>query len=321
MEKCVVTGGAGFIGSALVRTLLDEGAGEVATEVAVIDNLLTGHERNLADVRSRIKFHPADIRDPAAIAPLIRGADVVFHLAAIPSVPRSIDEPVLTHQVNIDGTFNVFQAAAEGGVRRVVYAASSSAYGDSETLPKIETMLPHPKSPYAVHKLVGEYYASVFHSCFGLETVALRFFNVYGPRQDPASPYSGVLSLFIKHLLARTAPTIFGDGKQSRDFTYVEDVAALCVKAARAPGVAGKMYNAGNGGRYTLNSIWGLLQKMEGVEIAPRHGPPRAGDVRHSMGDTQAAVAELGHAPRFTIEEGLKRTLEWYRATAADQAA
>jgi nucleoside-diphosphate-sugar epimerase len=321
MKKYVVTGGAGFIGSTLVRTLLDPATGAGEDEVEVIDNLLTGHERNLAEVRSRIKFHPADIRDLAAIRPLIRGADVVFHLAAIPSVPRSIDEPVLTHQVNIDGTFNVFQAAAEGSVRRVVYAASSSAYGDSETLPKIETMLPDPKSPYAVHKLVGEYYASVFHSCFGLETVALRFFNVYGPRQDPASPYSGVLSLFLKHLLARTAPTIFGDGEQSRDFTYVEDVAALCVKAAWAPGVAGKMYNAGNGGRYTLNFIWRLLEKMENVQIPPGYGSPRAGDVRHSMADTEAAVAELGHAPRFGIEEGLKRTLEWYRATAAEQAA
>jgi UDP-glucose 4-epimerase len=316
MKKYVVTGGAGFIGSALVRSLLEEGTGEVE----VIDNLLTGHERNLADVRSRIKFHPADIRDAAAIGPLLRDADVVFHLAAIPSVPRSIDEPVLSHQVNIDGTFNVFQAAAEARVRRVVYAASSSAYGDSETLPKIETMLPRPKSPYAVQKLVGEYYASVFHSCFGLETVALRFFNVYGPRQDPASPYSGVLSLFMKHLLARTQPTIFGDGNQSRDFTYVEDVAALCVKAAGAPNAAGKMFNAGNGGRYTLNFIWTLLQKMEGVEIPALHGPPRAGDVRHSMADTQAAVTELGHTPRFSIEEGLMRTLEWYRATAEKAA-
>jgi UDP-glucose 4-epimerase len=251
----------------------------------------------------------------------MNGAEVVFHLAAIPSVPRSIDDPIPSHEVNIDGTFNVYRAAKAAGVRRVVYAASSSAYGDSETLPKIETMPSRPKSPYAVQKLLGEYYASVFHSCFGLETVALRFFNVYGPRQDPSSPYSGVLSLFMKHLLARTAPTIFGDGEQSRDFTYVEDVAALCIKSAAAPGVSGKMYNAGNGGRFTLNHVWELLQRMEGVELPARHGPPRAGDVRHSMADTSAATAELGHAPQFTIEEGLKRTLEWYRGAIATTAA
>ena len=249
----------------------------------------------------------------------VKGADSVFHLAAIPSVPRSIDQPVPSHEVNIDGTFNVFRAAADGGVRRVVYAASSSAYGDSETLPKIETMIPRPKSPYAVQKLVGEHYASVFHSCFGLETVSLRFFNVYGPRQDPSSTYSGVLSLFMKHLLAHTRPTIFGDGEQSRDFTYVEDVAGLCLKASRAPSsVSGQMFNAGNGGRFTLNVIWDLLQKIEGVTLPPHYGPPRAGDVRHSMADTQAAAAGLGHAPRFTIEEGLQRTLEWYRATTAN---
>jgi nucleoside-diphosphate-sugar epimerase len=310
MNKYVVTGGAGFIGSTLFRTLLEDGS------VSVIDNLLTGNERNLEEVRGRVEFHRADIRDPDAIAPLIRGADVVFHLAAIPSVPRSIDDPAPSHEVNIDGTFNVFHAAARGGARRIVYAASSSAYGDSETLPKVETMTPRPKSPYAVQKLLGEHYASVFHSCFGLETVALRFFNVYGPRQDPTSPYSGVLSLFMKHLLARTSPTIFGDGEQSRDFTYVEDVAALCVKASRAPGVAGRMFNAGNGCRYTLNLIWDILQKMEGVRIPVKYGPPRAGDVRHSLADTAAAVAELGHAPRFAIEEGLKRTLEWYRRAA-----
>jgi nucleoside-diphosphate-sugar epimerase len=306
-KSYVVSGGAGFIGSALVRTLLHD------AEVSVIDNLLTGHGRNLANVRDQIQFHHADIRDEAAIAPLLEGVDTVFHLAAIPSVPRSIDEPELSHQVNIDGTFNVFRLAAKAGVRRIVYAASSSAYGDTPTLPKTESMIPRPLSPYAVQKLVGEYYASVFHSCFGVETVALRFFNVYGPRQDPDSPYSGVLSLFMKHLLARTSPTIFGDGEQTRDFTYVEDVAELCHKAALAPGVAGKMYNAGNGGRYSLNSIWSLLQKIEGVEIAPRYGLPRAGDVRDSMADTAAAQAELGHAPRFSMEEGLKRTLEWYR--------
>ena len=308
-KKFVVTGGAGFIGSTLVRTLIPHGA------VSVIDNLLTGHERNLEEIRSCIEFHKTDIRDAAAVVPLIRGADTVFHLAAIPSVPRSIDDPVPSHEVNIDGTFNVFRAAAQGGVRRIVYAASSSAYGDTPTLPKTESMKPQPKSPYAAQKLMGEYYASVFHSCFGIETVSLRFFNVYGPRQDPSSPYSGVLSLFMKHLLARTAPTIFGDGEQTRDFTYVEDVAELCFKASRASGVAGNMYNAGNGGRYSLNFIWELLQKIEGVHIPPHYGPPRAGDVRDSMADTASAVADLGHAPRFTIEEGLKRTLEWYRQT------
>ncbi len=312
MSKCVVTGGAGFIGSALVRKLLDQNS-----DVEVIDNLLTGCESNLDEVRPRIEFHRVDIRDRAALAPAMRGADVVFHLAAIPSVPRSIDDPVPSHEVNIDGTFNVFRVAQEAGVRRVVYAASSSAYGDSETQPKIESMLARPISPYAVQKLLGEYYASVFHTCFGMETVSLRFFNVYGPRQDPSSAYSGVLSLFMKHILARTSPTIFGDGEQSRDFTYVEDVADLCIKAARAPAAAGKMYNAGNGGCYTLNFIWEALQKMEGVAIPAQYGPPRAGDVRHSMADTTAAVAELGHAPQFAIEEGLKRTLEWYRLTTA----
>jgi UDP-glucose 4-epimerase len=310
MHKFIVTGGAGFIGSTLVRSLLQQNKGDVE----IVDNLLTGYEKNIEDIRDHVRFHRVDIRDASALGPILKSADAVFHLAAIPSVPRSIHEPQLSHEVNIDGTFNVLRAAAEGGVRRLVYAASSSAYGDSETLPKVETMVPRPKSPYAVQKLLGEHYASVFHSCFGLETVSLRFFNVYGPRQDPSSPYSGVLSLFMRHLLARTAPTIFGDGEQSRDFTYVEDVAELCMKAAHAPpSVAGKMFNAGNGGRYTLQQIWSLLQKLEGVQIAPKFGPPREGDVRHSMADTRAAVAALGHAPRFTIEEGLKNTLEWYK--------
>jgi UDP-glucose 4-epimerase len=304
-----VTGGAGFIGSTLVRTLLHHG------RVAVIDNLLTGHEANLKEIKDQIEFHNLDIRDAAALQRVIRGADTVFHLAAIPSVPRSIEDPVPSHEVNIDGTFNVFHAAKLGGVRRVVYAASSSAYGDTEVLPKTESMTPMPKSPYAVQKLLGEYYASVFHSCYGLEGVALRFFNVYGPRQDPTSPYSGVLSLFMKHLLARTSPTIFGDGEQSRDFTYVEDVAELCWKASQASGVAGKMYNAGNGNKYTLNQIWQLLQAMEKIDLPAQYGPPRTGDVRHSQADTAAAVKELAHSPRVTIEEGLRRTLAWYRQT------
>ncbi len=309
MKKFVVTGGAGFIGSTLVRTLLDHGS------VAVIDNLLSGHEKNLAEIRDRVELHTVDIRDAAAIAPVIAGADTVFHLAAIPSVPRSIDQPRPSHDVNINGLFEVYEAAVKGKVRRLVYAASSSAYGDSETLPKVETMPAKPKSPYAVQKYLGELYASVYASCFGLETVALRFFNVYGPRQDPSSAYSGILSLFMKHLIARTSPTIFGDGEQSRDFTYVEDVAALCFKAANALCVSGKMFNAGNGGRYTLNEIWKMLEQIEGVQIPLKYGPPRAGDVRHSMADTTAAKSALGHDPQFTIEQGLRKTLAWYKTS------
>lgn len=309
MSHYVVTGGAGFIGSAIVRRLLDEGA----SQVVVLDNLLTGHRRNLEEVRGRVDFQQADIRNYEEIAPVIRGAGVVFHEAAIPSVPRSIDDPVPSHDVNIDGTFNVLRAARDGGVRRVVYAASSSAYGDTEVLPKVEDMAPRPKSPYALQKLVGEYYCNVFSAVYGLETVALRYFNVYGPRQDPSSPYSGVLSLFMRAILDRKAPTIFGDGEQSRDFTFVEDVAGLNLKAAKAANVSGRTFNAGNGCRITLNDAWRLVQKIEGVELPPQYGPQRAGDVRHSQADTRAAAAELGHAPRFSFEEGMRRTLEWYR--------
>ena len=309
MSHYVVTGGAGFIGSAIVRRLLQEGA----SKVVVIDNLLTGHEHNLAEIRGQVDFQRADIRNYEEIAHLMRGAAVVFHEAAIPSVPRSIDDPVPSHEINIDGTFNVLRAAREGNAGRVVYAASSSAYGDTEVLPKVEGMTPLPKSPYALQKLVGEYYANIFSTVFGVETVALRYFNVYGPRQDPTSPYSGVLSLFMRAILERKPPTIYGDGNQSRDFTYVEDVAELNLKAPRAPNVSGRMYNAGNGCRITLNDAWALLQRMEGLDIPANYGPERAGDVRHSQADTTAAVAELGHAPRFTFEEGMKRTLDWYR--------
>ncbi len=312
MKRYIVTGGAGFIGSALVRGLLSRGDGSVA----VIDNLLTGKEENLAEVAGDIEFHRGDIRRYEEIAPVIEGADTVFHLAAIPSVPRSIAEPVPSHAVNIDGTFEVFRACAEGRVRRVVYAASSSAYGETEVLPKVETMLPNPLSPYAAQKLMGEYYATVFHRCFGLEAVSLRFFNVYGPRQDPSSPYSGVISIFLKRLLERTSPTIFGDGEQSRDFTYVEDVVGLVIKAANAEGVGGRVFNAGNGNRYTLNQIWSVLQQIEGVSIPAEYAPPRAGDVRDSQADTTAAVQDLGHDPKYSIEEGLRLTLEWQKQLA-----
>lgn len=308
--KYVVTGGAGFIGSGLVRLLVEE----PGHEVVVLDNLNSGKRQNLDGVPGRVTLVEGDIRDMGATAGVMKDADVVFHLAAIPSVPRSIKEPLPSHDVNINGTFNVMSAAASAGVKRLVYAASSSAYGDTEVLPKVETMRPMPKSPYAAQKLMGEYYASVFHTCFGLETVCLRYFNVFGPRQDPGSPYSGVLSLFMKCLLERRSPTIFGDGGQTRDFTYVEDVAALCIKAARAGQHAcGGVYNAGNGNRYSLNETWEILQRIEGVKIDPTYGPPREGDVRDSQADTTAAIRDLGHAPRFSFEEGLRRTLEWYR--------
>jgi len=316
-RRYVVTGGAGFIGSCLVRELLALPGGN---EVAVVDNLLTGYRKNLDEVKDRITFHEVDICDFDGVKKALEGADTVFHLAAIPSVPRSINDPVPSHEVNINGTFNVLSAAHQNKVRRVVYAASSSAYGDTDVLPKVEDMQPRPKSPYAAQKLMGEYYCSVFTSCFGLETVGLRFFNVYGPRQDPNSPYSGVLSLFMKHLIAGTQPTMHGDGEQTRDFTFVEDVAGLLIKASNAEGAAiGNTYNAGNGNRYSLNTVWDALQKIEGVSIPPAYGPSRAGDVRDSQACIEAAVRDLGHAPRFTLEEGLRRTLDWYKSDLAQR--
>ncbi len=312
MNHFVVTGGAGFIGSALVRALLSQGR-----RVHVIDNLSTGNLDNLEEVADQITVHEFDIRDYSSIAPVIAGAQRVFHLAALASVPKSIHEPVPSHECNIDGTFNVLRAAVEGQAGRVVYAASSSAYGDSEVLPKVETMAPQPKSPYAVQKLLGEYYASSFFDCYGLETVSLRFFNVFGPRQDPTSVYSGVLSIFLNCLIERRSPTIFGDGEQSRDFIYVEDLVGLLLTASQAKNVSGKVFNAGNGKRYTLNQTWQLLQQIEGVDLPPMYGPPRVGDVRHSEADIATTVRELGYAPRFTFEQGLRHTLNWYRADRA----
>jgi UDP-glucose 4-epimerase len=310
MRSYLITGGAGFIGSALARGLLARGAGRVV----VVDNLITGHPRNLEEIRGDIDFRNVDIRDYDALRESMRGVEIVFHEAAIPSVPRSINDPLPSHDVNINGTFNVLRAAQEAGVRRVIYAASSSAYGDSLTLPKVETMQTNPRSPYAAQKLLGEYYMTVWQSCFGLQTISLRYFNVFGPRQDPSSPYSGVLSLFMTAILERRAPTIFGDGETSRDFTYVEDVVSLNIKAAEAPlSACGRMYNAGNGGRVTLNEAWALLQKIEGVAIPPGYGPFRAGDVKDSQADATDARRFLGHDPQFTFEQGMRITLDWYR--------
>jgi nucleoside-diphosphate-sugar epimerase len=316
MKRYIVTGGAGFIGSNLVRLLLKEpGAGRVE----VIDNCFTGHRANLDEVSADVVYHDADIRDHDAVARLVKSADTVFHLAAVPSVPRSIDQPLICHDININGTFSVLRACASGGVGRVVYAASSSAYGNQEASPKVETMAPAPLSPYAAQKLMGEYYVRVFKECWNLETTALRFFNVFGPRQDPTSPYSGVISIFMKCLIERRSPTMFGNGEQTRDFTFVEDVAGLVIKASRAEGVGGRTINAGNGNSYSLNLLWSLLNKIEGTDIKANYGPPRAGDVNDSLADTTQAVKCLGHAPQFTFEEGLRRTLAWYKANQAKQ--
>ncbi len=312
--KAVVTGGAGFIGSALVRELLKQGV----EEVVALDNLNSGKRENLSGVSATLV--EADIRDYDAVLAALEGATYVFHLAAIPSVPRSIQDPIPSHDVNINGTFTVLRAAADAKVKRVVYAASSSAYGNTEVLPKVESMRPAPLSPYAAQKLMGEYYCNVFSGCFGLECVSLRFFNVFGPRQDPGSPYSGVLSLYMKSLITGQPPTIFGDGEQSRDFTYVEDVAALVWKASQAANVAGQVFNAGNGNRYTLNQTWELLQKISGVTMPANYGPPRAGDVRDSQADTTQAIAQLGHSPQFSFEEGLRRTFEWYKQSLSKQS-
>ena len=316
MKNVLVTGGAGFIGSALVRGLLAE---EDVERVVVVDNLLTGKRANLHEVRDDIEFHELDIRDGVALEKVFTGIDVVFHEAAIPSVPRSIAEPELSHDVNVNGTFSMLLAAQRQGVKRVVYAASSSAYGDTPTLPKVESMTPNPKSPYAVQKLLGEYYGKTFWEVYGLETVSLRYFNVFGPRQDPGSPYSGVLSVFCKAILEGRAPTIFGDGEQSRDFTYVDNVVRLNLLAARSANVAGKVYNGGIGGRYSLNETWSLLGKIAGMRIEPEFSPARDGDVRDSQAEIAAARRDLGYDPVVGFEEGLRRTLEWYReaATAA----
>ena len=305
MNRSIVTGGAGFIGSSLVRALLAAGH-----RVDVIDNLSTGKLDNLEEVADQITVYEYDLCDYQHIAPLIAGAHRVFHLGAIPSVPKSILDPLPSHNSNINGTFNVFRACAEGKVGRVVYAASSSAYGDTDVLPKVETMAPRPKSPYAVQKLLGEYYASVFAHCFNLETVSLRFFNVFGPRQDPTSPYSGVLSVFITCALENRSPTIFGDGKTTRGFTYIADAVAANILAMDAEGVAGEVFNTAGRGQTSINELVAAVNKILGTSIEPIYGDPRLGDIKHSFADISKAEKMLGYKPQVSLEEGLKRTAE-----------
>ena len=304
----LVTGGAGFIGSHIAEALVKRG-----DRVRVLDNLITGRRENLSLIADEIEFIEGDIRDYTTTLRAAQGANVIFHQAAVPSVPRSVAEPALNHDINVNGTFNVLMAAREAGARRVVYAASSSAYGETETLPKREDMQPSPLSPYAAAKLFGEYYCQVFTRVYGLETVSLRYFNVFGPRQDPSSPYSGVISKFITALLKGQSPVIYGDGEQSRDFTYIANVVDANLRAAESNEAIGQVMNLGIGERITLNRLLAELQKVIGANLPARYEETRAGDVRHSLADISRAEELIGYRPLVGLAKGLERTVAWYR--------
>ena len=310
--RYLVTGGAGFIGSAMVGELVRRGE-----RVAVLDDLSTGKERNLAGVLDRVAFHHASITDLEAVSRAARGVDFVIHLAARTSVPRSVQEPLETNAVNVEGTLKVLMGARDAGARRVVYAASSSAYGETPTLPKTEAMPAAPISPYGVSKFTGELYAGVFTRVYGLETVALRYFNVFGPRQEPGSPYSGVLARFLLAAIRGEQPVIYGDGEQSRDFTYVDNVVDATLRACTAANVSGRMLNVAMGTRISLNDTLRVLERITGHKAEARHEAERAGDIRHSLADIGLARELLGYEPKIGFEEGLRRTWEWYRAEYA----
>ena len=306
--RYLVTGGAGFIGSHIVDELVRRGH-----RIVVLDNLSSGSEENLAGVRDKIELHTGNIRDLAAVQAACRGADFVIHLAARTSVPRSVEDPLDTNHKNIDGTLNVLVAARDEKVKRLVYAASSSAYGETSTLPKTEAMQPEPISPYGVTKYVGELYAQVFGRVYGLENASLRYFNVFGPRQDPTSQYSGVLSRFMLAATQGQPSVIYGDGQQSRDFTYVENIVDETLRACEASGASGKVFNAGTGQRITLNEVVKMLEKVTGKKTQAKYEPARSGDILHSQADISLAKKVLGYEPRVGFEEGLQRTWEWYR--------
>jgi nucleoside-diphosphate-sugar epimerase len=308
--RYVVTGGAGFIGSNTVDELVKRGH-----SVVVLDDLSTGKEENLADVRSKITLIKGSITDIEVVRKAMHEAEYVIHLAARTSVPRSVKDPIESNRINIDGTVNVLVAARDAKAKRIIFAASSSAYGETPTLPKVETMQPAPISPYGVTKFVGELYLQTFGRCYGLENVSLRYFNVFGPRQDPGSPYSGVLAKFCMAFLEETQPVIFGDGEQTRDFTYVENAVQANLRACEAPNVSGKVFNVGVGGRFSLNQTVELLSKISGTPLEVKYEPPRDGDIRDSQADITQARALLGYDPLVDFEEGLRRTFEWYRIT------
>ena len=308
MAHYLVTGGAGFIGSHLVEELVRRGE-----RVRVVDNLVTGHRENLDGVGGRIEFLEGDLADAEVAAAAAAGVDYVLHQAAIPPVPRSVAEPVFCHRANVDATLNILVSARDAGVKRLIFAGSSSVYGNISVLPTREDVPLDPLTPYALQKLMGEQYLGLFTRLYGLETVTTRYFNVFGPRQDPSSPYSGVISIFIKALLDGRPPTIFGDGGQTRDFTYVANVVDGVLKACHVPGIAGQVVNVATGGRVSLNDLFRTLRSLTGADVVPAYGPARTGDVRHSQADIGRARTMLGYSPTVSFEDGLARTLDWAR--------
>ena len=307
----LVTGGAGFIGSHLAAAMSAAGG-----RVRILDDLSTGHRENLEEIGGDVEFVQGSVADQELLPKVLENVELIFHEAAIPSVPRSVEAPRNTHIASVDGTFSLLLAAKEAGVKRVVYAASSSAYGDQPTLPKVEHMSPDPLSPYAVAKLVGEYYCRVFTRVYGLETVSLRYFNVFGPRQHPGSPYSGVVSRFISALMNDERPQIFGDGEQSRDFTYIDNVVGANLSAASAPNAPGKVINVANGERVTLNQLLEELKQITGrTDVTAEYHEPRVGDVRHSLADITMARELLGYESKVDLRSGLQRTLDWWKAS------
>jgi len=314
MAKYLVTGIAGFIGSSIAHELVSRGE-----TVRGLDDFSTGKRENLADIKSDIDFRQVSLLDKPGLASACEGVEYVIHQAALPSVPKSVVEPELTHAVNVSGTLNLLLAARDAGAKRVVYAASSSAYGESEVLPKREDMPPKPISPYAVQKLTGEYYLQTFSKVYGLETVSLRYFNIFGPRQDANSQYSGVLAKFITQMQQGESPTIFGDGEQSRDFTFVANAVQANLKAclAAANEVSGRVFNIATGTRFSLNQIFEMLGRIIGFKGAAKYAEPRTGDVRHSLADISLAQKHLGYSPDVSFEEGLKRTVNWYEEQRA----
>ena len=310
--RYLVTGGAGFIGSNTVDELVRRGH-----SVIVLDDLSNGKESNLDGVKGKIEFVRGSITDSEIIQKACRGVDYVIHLAARASVPRSVKDPLSSNQINVDGTLKVLLAARDAKVRRVVFSASSSAYGETPTLPKVESMPAAPISPYGVSKLTGELYLQVFGRCYGLENVSLRYFNVFGPRQDPGSPYSGVLARFCLAVLEGAQPIVFGDGDQSRDFNFIENVVQVNLLSCEAPNASGLVFNIGTGGRFTLNHTLKLLEKFSGKPIKPKYESPREGDIRDSQADISLARRILGYDPKVGFEDGLRRTWEWYKSTHA----